>query len=326
MSELDLLRSTIADELARAMRLFDGELDSRFPFVRELCARVSQFRGKMLRPTLLLLSGKACGQISHDHLLLAAVIEMAHVATLVHDDVLDESEIRRAAPTIHRMTHNEAAVLLGDYLISHAYHLCSSLSTTRASRRIAAATNRVCEGELLQVHHRGDWSLSEELYLEIIRAKTAELTRAACELGAAYAGADESTTAHLAAFGEHVGMAFQIIDDLIDLTADAKVAGKSVGRDAGLGKPTLPVIHALARANPEARSELLELVSAVASGDTTATPRLRERLVESGGIEYARRVARTNVEAALSRIAGLPDSGARQALKLAAEFTLARRA
>lgn len=323
MSDLDILRAPIVDELAQAVTVFDAELDSRHPFIRELCARVSQYRGKMLRPTLLLLTGRACNHLHRDHVVLAAVIEMAHIATLVHDDVLDEADVRRQAATIHRLTHNEAAVLLGDFLISHAYHLCAGLPTPRAARRIAAATNRVCEGELLQVRARGDWELSETAYLDIIRGKTAELTRAACELGAEHAGATEAVVAGMAAYGEAVGMAFQIVDDLLDLTADESQLGKSVGRDAAMGKPTLPVIRALSRCGAGAKRELLELLGASASDDG-ARRRLLERLAESGGIESARRTAEEFAALAAARLEVLQGSTARAALEAAAQFTLRR--
>ena len=137
-----------------------------------------QYRGKLLRPGLVLLSGKACGKTTDEHLTLAAVVEMVHMATLVHDDVLDDADLRRRCPTINRLEGNEAAVLLGDYLISHAFHLCSSLESQYASSVIAATTNTVCEGELQQVHHRGDFDLSLDDYLQIITRKTASLTGA----------------------------------------------------------------------------------------------------------------------------------------------------
>ena len=149
-----------------------------------LVKHVSRFRGKMLRPCLVLLSGKACGKLQPSHTVIATVVEMVHMATLVHDDVLDDAELRRKGATINHLRGNEAAVLLGDYLISHSYHLCSSLDSQYASRLIGKTTNEVCEGELLQIDNRNNFDLSEETYLQIIRRKTAVLCAACCALGA----------------------------------------------------------------------------------------------------------------------------------------------
>src|SRR5688572_17604631 len=181
----------IAPQLAAVARRFEQELTSDLPCVNALVKHVSRFRGKMLRPTLLLLSGKACGELTDAHVTLAAVVEMVHMATLVHDDVLDEAELRRKGATINHLRGNEAAVMLGDYLISHSYHLCSSLHSQLASRLIARTTNRVCEGELLQIDNRNNLDLSEETYLEIIARKTASLCATCCILGSKFAGADD---------------------------------------------------------------------------------------------------------------------------------------
>ncbi|MEE8170276.1 MAG: polyprenyl synthetase family protein [Phycisphaerae bacterium] len=320
-TDLHELRSLIAPQLEQVVRRFDAELDSRYSFVRDLCGRVVELRGKMLRPTLTLLAGRACGDLTDQHVVVATVVEMIHVATLVHDDVLDEADLRRRAPTINRHAGNETAVLLGDYLISHAYHLCSSLDSVRAARRVAAATNRVCEGELMQVHHRGDWGLSEEGYLEIVRLKTAELTRAACELGAVLAGAAEPNIAALAAYGEDVGIAFQIVDDMLDITAAATDTGKSVGRDALLAKPTLPVIHFLAHADRAGRDQLTRLA---AESTPQARGELRRILIDLGSLDYARATATRHAESAVSRLSVLPESEARHALAHAATMIIDR--
>ena len=156
MPVISALYEPVATELGKVCAIFDDQLFSDLPVLNELCSHVRRFRGKMLRPALLLLSGKACGGLTDEHLTLAAVVELVHMATLVHDDVLDDADLRRRFPTVNRVEGNEAAVLLGDYLISHAFHLCSALDSQFASRRIGQTTNTVCEGELQQVHHRGD--------------------------------------------------------------------------------------------------------------------------------------------------------------------------
>ena len=240
------LYAPIREDLQRVERVFDAELLSDHPFVNDLCARVRRYRGKMLRPALLLLSGRACGELCDAHHTLAAVVEMVHVSTLVHDDVLDQADIRRRQDTVNALHGNEIAVLLGDYLISHAYHLCSSLGDGYAARAIAATTNTVCEGELLQVHHRSNLHLTEPEYLNIIRSKTAALTGTCCALGARYSRADDDIIETLREFGVAAGMAFQVVDDLLDLLGDPDRIGKTLGRDLALGEPTLPIIHCLA--------------------------------------------------------------------------------
>src|SRR3954454_18158414 len=199
----------IAEELAEDERVFEAELGSRFPFVQQLVQHSADFRGKRLRPALVLLSGRACGALTSAHPVLAAVVEMIHTATLVHDDILDEAVIRRHAPTVNAEWGNEPAVLLGDYLFTHAFHLAASLETTLACRWIGRATNLVCEGEMQQVYHRGNLDLDEAAYFSIIRGKTAELTAVSCRLGAHYAGASKATVAALEGYGRDLGVAFQ---------------------------------------------------------------------------------------------------------------------
>src|SRR5437764_9987539 len=188
---LATLTECVQPQLEAVERLFHQELASDLPCVNTLIKHVSRFRGKMLRPLLVLLSGKADGVLTDAHIVIATVVEMVHMATLVHDDVLDEAELRRKGATINHLRGNEAAVLLGDYLISHSYHLCSSLDSQYASRLIGKTTNEVCEGELLQIDNRNNYDLSEETYLSIISRKTASLCATCCLLGAKYAGAGE---------------------------------------------------------------------------------------------------------------------------------------
>lgn len=313
---------SITAALDQVVAAFDEELRSEHPFIRQLLRRIGTSRGKLLRPRLLLLAAEATGEIGPAHVVLGAVVEMIHIATLVHDDVLDEAEIRRRAPTVNRLIGNEGAVLLGDYLISHAYHLCSSLPTPTASRRIAAATDDVCEGELMQIANRGNFELSQETYLEIVRRKTAALTCVCCELGAQFAGADAETVRMLADFGLDLGVAYQIIDDLLDLTATEGEMGKSVGRDADLGTLTLPLIRFLATAEPPARQRLL---SVLADGPSNKNQEARIVLNGSGAVEYASGVAHDFVRSAVERIAPLPAGDAKDGLLAAAEFVLKRR-
>src|SRR5665213_1222746 len=209
-ADMNALLSSIADcvqpQLKAVERLFHQELKSDLACVNTLVKHVSRFRGKMLRPLLVLLSGKAFGKLTDAHVTIATVVEIVHMATLVHDDVLDEAELRRKGATINHLRGNEAAVLLGDYLISHSYHLCSTLDSQFAARLIARTTNTVCEGELLQIDNRGNFDLDEETYFQIITRKTASLCATSCLLGAKYANADDYQQRQLELFGLSLGL------------------------------------------------------------------------------------------------------------------------
>jgi octaprenyl-diphosphate synthase len=318
------LTDCIATELKAVDVRFHRELSSDLRCVNTLVKHVSRFRGKMLRPCLLLLSGKACsegGQLEDAHVTLATVVEMVHMATLVHDDVLDEAELRRKGATINHLRGNEAAVLLGDYLISHSYHLCSSLDSQEASRLIAHTTNEVCEGELLQIDNRNNVDLDEATYLKIITRKTAVLCAACCRLGASFAGADVARVEALAAYGLSLGIAFQIQDDILDVIGDASTVGKTLGIDLEKGKMTLPMIHFLRTAPQEHRALLRSLL---ASRDADKVERIRNLILPSRSIQFAQARAAELVAAARQKLVDLPDSEARRALDTIAEFVIAR--
>ena len=311
----------VAAELEEARVRFDEEIHCARSFVDDLCAQVKRYRGKMLRPALLLLTGKASGELADEHVTLAAVVEMVHVATLVHDDVLDEADVRRQRATVNAMSGNEAAVMLGDYLISHAFHLCSSLDSQYASREIGATTNRVCVGELSQIHHRGDPRLSEDEYLDIIEGKTAALTGTCCALGARFAKASANTVEDARRFGTELGIAFQIVDDVLDLVGSSDRMGKTLGRDLDLGKPTLPVIHGLVHGSADVRGRLEALIRGDAAAGRDGVQAMLRR---TGSTDYARSVARRFTAAAAERLDVLPDSPAKTSLIAMAEFIVRR--
>jgi octaprenyl-diphosphate synthase len=311
------LYASVEAELHRACALFDDELYSELPFLNELCAHIRLYRGKMLRPALLLLSGKAAGKLTDAHVTLAAVVEMVHMATLVHDDVLDDADVRRRCATVHRSQGNEAAILLGDYLISHAFHLCSSLDSQFASRAIGAATNTVCEGEIQQVHYRGRLDLTQTQYLEIVSRKTAALTGVCCMLGAHVA---DATVAALQRFGLNVGIAFQITDDVLDIVGSEAKTGKTLGKDLEKRKLTLPVIHCLQHGPEDTRAELSRLLQDGAT-DRTA---LREVLSDAGSLRFASQTARDYVASAVAQLEVLASSEARNALRQLALLILDR--
>jgi octaprenyl-diphosphate synthase len=322
-SSLAALTECIAPQLQAVDRLFTMELQSRLECVNVLVRHVSRFRGKMLRPCLVLLAGRACGAegLTDAHVTIATVVEMVHMATLVHDDVLDEAELRRKGATLNHLRGNEAAVLLGDYLISHSYHLCSSLNDQFASRLIARTTNEVCEGELLQIHHRNNLDLDEETYFEMIERKTAVLCASCCLLGARLAGASEGVVSRLEVYGRSLGIAFQIQDDILDIVGDASTVGKTLGIDIEKGKLTLPMIHFM-RTAPREHQQLLRTL--LESREPDKGEKIRNLILPSGSIKYARDAARGQIERARSAIAGLPESDARQVLDMMAEFVISR--
>lgn len=296
----------IAHELAEAEAIFQHELDTKAPYVKDLIAHLAHYRGKRLRPTLLLLTAKASGKIGPEHPMLAAVVEMIHTATLVHDDILDSADLRRHVATINARWGNASSVLLGDMLFTHAFHLASKTGSAKACEIIGEATNKVCEGELRQIGEQGNLQLSEADYYSIIGGKTAALTACCCELGALFAGAASTSVEAMTCFGYHLGIAFQVADDVLDIQGTEKIAGKSLGTDVLQKKLTLPLIHLLQQHNGlsnEAR-DILE------NPATQTIPRLRYLLAESGAIGYTLREAEKHVQAARDILKQLPHTEA----------------
>ncbi len=325
------LTQLIAPQLLAVDELFSKELTSDLPNVNTLITHVAKFRGKMLRPMLVLLSGLAAKDgdggkkgLGFQHITLATVVEMVHMATLVHDDILDGAEIRRRGATINHLHGNEAAVLLGDYLISHAYHLCSSIDGSNgqdASRLIAHTTNIVCEGELTQNYNRHNWKLDEKTYYLIIYRKTAALTETCCRLGALVSTERKAWVEALATYGRQLGLAFQIVDDILDICGQQKTVGKSLGTDIEKGKLTLPMIHFLKHAAPQHRELLIGLLE---SEEHDRIERVRQLIGPSDSIAYARAEAERLVEEAIAALRVLPPSEAREALTEAAHYVTAR--
>lgn len=311
----------IGDDLIRSEALFAEELQSRQPCVKDIFAHVSRFRGKRLRPILLLLSAQATGGVNENHRVLSAVVEMIHTATLVHDDVLDEAETRRHVATVNGRWNNETSVLYGDYLFTHAFHLAASLESTQACRMIGRATNSVCEGELAQISERGNGNLDEARYLEIIDGKTAELCALCCQLGAIYAGAAEDIQSALEQYGRSLGMAFQIADDLLDLLGREAVVGKSLGTDLQKQKLTLPLIRLLETAGDREAAELRELL---ARPDENTAAVLLPYLEKSDALEYTRGRAAEFAADARTQLAILPPTPAKRILEAVTDFVTER--
>jgi len=316
------LAPNILAGLERVASIFDAQLASDFPAVEELCRHVERYRGKMLRPTLVLVSGLSFtrdgADLRAEHDIVAATIEMIHMATLVHDDILDDATVRRRGETVNFLRGNETAVMLGDYLISNAFHLCSRAGDPSLNLRLGEVTNTLCEGELVQLSRRHDLTLDEATYFEIVRRKTAVLVGAACELGARLAGAPDADVRAMLRFGERLGTAFQIQDDLLDLLGDEATVGKSIGRDLEKGKLTLPMILHIASTRGNARIAALDAIDAK---DGAA---LRRALEASGSIEAARARAVSIVEEAKRGLPKTTRSGAQELLLDLADRVVAR--
>ncbi len=246
---------------------------------------------------------------------------MIHTATLVHDDILDESMVRRHAATVNAEWGNETAVLLGDYLFTHAFHLAASLDSTLACRWIGRATNWVCEGEMHQVHQRGNFDLDECSYFSIIEGKTAELTAVSCRLGAHYAGADDATTEALDRYGRNLGIAFQIADDVLDIWGEERLTGKSLGTDLEKQKLTLPVIRLLETADSATVANVRQML-----GEARAECRkqLIPLLEQFGTLDYSWQRARWHVKEAIDSLTCLRESESKTVLRVLADYTVQR--
>jgi octaprenyl-diphosphate synthase len=320
---LSRLFAPIASDLALVDRRLQQELRHSDPFIDELAQHSFRIGGKRLRPALLLLAARAIGEVTHEHHTLAAVVEMVHTATLVHDDVLDEADVRRHLDTVNARWDNNTSVLLGDYLFSHAFYMASTLETTFGCRAIGESTNTVCEGELRQTNSSGNFWLSRDEYLGIIDAKTAELTACCCRLGAHYAGADEATVDRLTNYGRKLGLAFQIVDDLLDLEGEEQSTGKSLGTDLAHRKMTLPLILLRDQAG---QPDVQRLQALYEESDATHSGMLVDWLEDSGALEQARRMAVKFAEEAAAELSTLHDSDAKRMLTEIARFVIARNA
>lgn len=333
------VQAAIDDALERVEIRFDTQLDSDLPAVRKLTKHVERYRGKMLRPSVAVLcslavepdvdAGLTSGdlKVSRDLVTLGAVCEMVHMATLVHDDVLDEADTRRRGETINALRGNEMAVILGDYLIAASYQLCCQIDDPAYANEIGRVSMELCAGELLQLHNRESFSLDEDTYFEIVKRKTGSLIGAACGLGARIGGASDRVCDAFRDFGIALGVAFQVQDDLLDLLGEERTVGKSVNKDLEKGKMTLPMIHHLARATPEDRGKALALLDAAGhSTDEASDARtaLQAALDSTGSIAFAEDEARKLVERAKDGLSGLPESLPKLVLMLMADAVVAR--
>ena len=311
----------LAADMEIVRETFSRELTSDIPLVNERIEQVGKFRGKMLRPGLVLLCGRSCGLIGRKHHIVATVVEMLHMASLIHDDVLDQSQIRRRGATMNALYGNEMAILAGDFLLSHAFGLCSQLDSQRLSSIIAETANMICEGEIVQIAHVGDWELSEEEYLQIISRKTASLCGTSCRLGIECSDGPGELARGLDEYGCNLGMAFQITDDLLDLTGSEGLMGKTLGRDLLQGKLTLPLIRAREKLKGKTGKKFMDMLR---RGRIENMHKVQEMVDGCGALDSAFATAREYIDKAVDKLGALGDGAERQALERMAQFVVER--
>nr|WP_255522972.1 octaprenyl diphosphate synthase [Aquitalea sp. ASV11] len=318
-----LFRTLIAEDMQTVDRVIRARLHSDVVLIRQVAEYIITAGGKRLRPVLTLLSGKALGY-EGDHLYeLAAMIEFIHTATLLHDDVVDESDMRRGRETANALFGNAASVLVGDFLYTRAFQMMVTTNNMQILQVMAEATNIIAEGEVLQLLNIGNTELSEQDYLQVIQYKTAKLFEAAARVGALIANGSDAQVKALADYGMYLGTAFQIIDDVLDYSGDADTIGKSLGDDLAEGKATLPLIYTM-RQGPAAAADVVRQALENASRD-----RFHDVLaaVQScGALDYAKNEAIKAAEQAVAAIADLPDTPVKQALVELARLSVERNA
>lgn len=318
---LEEIRGLVGREMDAVDTVIRERLRSHVVLVNQLGEYIVASGGKRLRPLLVLLSARAFGYGGERHIDLAAVIEFIHTATLLHDDVVDASDLRRGHETANAVWGNEASVLVGDFLYSRAFQMMVGVGSMRVMEILADTTNVIAEGEVQQLLNCHDPDVSEERYLEVIRAKTAKLFEAAARLGPVLAGASSGLEEAMGRYGMHLGTAFQLVDDVLDYRSSPEVMGKNVGDDLAEGKPTLPLIHAM-RAGSEAETAMLR--AAIEQGARDRVEPILQAIESTGSIAYTLAVARAEAGQALDALQGIPDSPYRQALRALAEFSVSR--
>ncbi len=322
-SELAHLLAPVAEGLRRMREILRAQVEESSAAVRDMTDHVGRFQGKQLRGALVLLSGEATGNTTDEHASVAAIVELIHLATLVHDDILDGASVRRRVASVNERWDNQVAVLLGDFLYARAFALSTELSSRLASRLLSDTTRRICVGEIDQSASRYDFEMSQARYEALAGAKTASLYAAACELGARYPGGHREAGAQMGAFGWELGLAFQIVDDCLDLIGSEEELGKSVGTDVEDGKVMLPVLYAYAAGDADTRGRIRDVYTR--PGLTGRARLLREACALGAGVERALDRARELSASAAARVHGLPPSSARSALEDLCGFVLDRR-
>ena len=319
--DFDSIKKLTTSEAKAVDQLIINELSSDVVLINQMGHYIVGSGGKRLRPMLLLLAAKALGGASDSHLLMAAVIEFIHTATLLHDDVVDDSDLRRGKESANAVWGNAASILVGDYLYSSAFEMMVRTGNMRVMEILSKTTTAIAEGEVLQLLNCNNPETTEQKYLEVIARKTAILFSAATKLAAVIAGASTETEQGLALYGQHLGIAFQLIDDALDYKASKDELGKNLGDDLAEGKPTLPLIYAIQNSS---ESDAKIIVDAIKNGDREAFNEVYAIVQSTKAIDYTERRADEEAQKAISALSVLPESEYKQALTLLAMFSVQR--
>jgi octaprenyl-diphosphate synthase len=319
---LDEIRLLSQDDMAAVNQHIFSQLTSDVALINQLGIYIVNSGGKRLRPLLAVLAARALDYQGNQHVTLATIIEFIHTATLLHDDVVDESMLRRGKETANAVFGNQASVLVGDFLYTRAFQLMVGLGRMRVMEILADATNIIAEGEVLQLMNINDPNTTEQSYMQVIYCKTAKLFEAATQLAAVLADRDENTIKAMQSYGMHLGTAFQLIDDVLDYQADVAELGKNIGDDLAEGKPTLPLLHALKHGNIE-QQQLIH--SAIVDGNGLAhLEAILAAMQQTGAFDYTRKKAEQEAQMAKDAIAFLPESAYKQALITLADIAVER--
>lgn len=319
--DIQAVYALVAEDMHAVNRLIAARLSSEVALINQMGQYIINSGGKRLRPTLVLLSARAYGYDGPHHIHISTVVEFIHTATLLHDDVVDASEMRRGQDTANSIWGNEASVLVGDFLYSRSFQMMVEVGNMEMMEILAHATNTIAEGEVLQLLNCHDPGTTEQRYLEVIRSKTAKLFEAAAELGAVLSGRGEAEREAMRRYGMHLGTAFQLIDDVLDYSAAPEEIGKNIGDDLAEGKPTLPLIHAMRHGNAEQAALIRH---AIEHGGRDAIRQVTEAIESTGAIAYTARSAQQEAEKALAALHGVPASAHRDAMYALAEFAIKR--
>ena len=321
IADFPAVQALVTAEMAQVDALIRARLASDVVLINQIAGHIIAGGGKRLRPMLVLLAAQAAGYRGRDHVLLAAVVEFIHTATLLHDDVVDESDLRRGRRTANALWGNAASVLVGDFLYSRSFQMMVEPDDMRVMRILADTTNRIAEGEVLQLLNIHNPHVDEAAYLRVIERKTAVLFSAATRLGGLLGGVPAAQEEALASYGLNLGCAFQIADDVLDYVSDADTLGKNIGDDLAEGKATLPLIYALERAAPARAASLRR---AIETGGLDSLDNIVAAIRDSGALERARARAQGFADAAIAALSTLPHSPAAEALRVLAGYALQR--
>jgi octaprenyl-diphosphate synthase len=318
---IEAIKQMLAPDMSIVDQVIRTRLHSEVALVNQVSAYITNSGGKRLRPALVVLSAKAFGYTGQQHYSLAAVVEFIHTATLLHDDVVDESDMRRGHATASALFGNAASVLVGDFLYSRAFQMMVDVNDMRVMRTLADATNTIAEGEVLQLLNRHDADVDAANYLHVIHCKTAKLFEAAMRLGAILSNAGKASEEAAARYGMHMGTAFQLVDDVLDYSGDEMETGKNLGDDLAEGKPTLPLIYAMQHGNAE---QVAIVRQAIEKGEIENFSKVLQVIKATGALDYTRQRAQQEAGAACTALASLADSDHKQALLQLADFAATR--